>query len=85
MGVPSRGCIGFAPALPTLVGCGKSEDPYAVRTSGFLGNLSELTKGRAGQACLVHINPEAYFSDHRAVIVDPAVVWLLGAYSRSAS
>ena len=79
MGVPRRWCIGLAVALLTLAGCGKSDDPSAVRTSGFLGSYSELTKGRAGQARLIYINPEADFSDYRAIIVDPVVVWGLGA------
>ena len=79
MGNPKRCCVGLAVALLTLVGCGKSDDASAVRTSGFLGNYSDLTKGRAGQARLIYINPEADFSDYWAIIVDPVVVWGLGA------
>lgn len=53
------------------VGCQNSRRVHGVPVSGFLGDYSQLEKGRGGQARLVYINPESDFSDYTSVIVDP--------------
>lgn len=60
--------------LCALTACGESAAPL-VQPSGFLGDYSQLEKGRGDQAQLVYINPEAHFARYDRIIVDPVVVW----------
>lgn len=61
-------------ALVALCACGGSEPP-SVEPSGFLGDYSQLEKGRGEQAQLVYIDEEAHFARFDKMIVDPVVVW----------
>jgi len=65
----------FGLLLALAAGCGPSERTPAAEPSGFLGDYSQLRPGRADQAQLVYINPQADFSPYENVIVDPVVVW----------
>lgn len=65
----------FGLLLAIAAGCGPSEQTPAAEASGFLGDYSQLQPGRADQAQLVYINPQADFSSYENVIVDPVVVW----------
>ncbi len=65
----------FGLLLALAAGCGPSEQTPAAESSGFLGDYSQLQPGRADQAQLVYINPQADFSSYENVIVDPVVVW----------
>ncbi len=59
--------------LVALSACGSA--PPAVETSGFLGDYSQLEKGRGDQAQLVYINPGANFARYDRILLDPVVVW----------
>ena len=59
--------------LVALSACGS--DPPAIETRGFLGDYSQLEKGRGDQAQLVYINPEAHFARYDKILLDPVVVW----------
>ncbi len=60
--------------LVALSACGNAPPP-AVETSGFLGDYSQLEKGRGDQAQLIYINSEAHFARYDKMMVDPVVVW----------
>ncbi len=76
MPVHRLGVLGvFASLLALLAGCEPREQTPAVGSSGFLGDYSQLQPGRADQAQLIYINPEADFSPYENVIVDPVVLW----------
>ena len=59
-------------SLAALAGCSGTAD---VEPSGFLDDYSQLKPGRANQAQLVYIDPEADFSPYEKVLIDPVVVW----------
>ena len=44
--------------------------------SGFLGDYAALSSGRAEQAQLLYIDPEANFSGYERVWIDPVTIWL---------
>ena len=68
-----QGVLAVLATLVALSACGS--DPPAVETSGFLGDYSQLEKGRGDQAQLVYINPEANFARYDRILLDPVVVW----------
>jgi len=59
-------------SLAAFAGCAGSVD---VEPSGFLRDYSQLEPGRADQAQLVYINPEADFSPYEKLVIDPVAVW----------
>ncbi len=59
-------------SLAALAGCSGTA---GVEPSGFLDDYSQLKPGRANQAQLVYIDPEADFSPYEKVLIDPVVVW----------
>ncbi len=69
---PSRG-LTFALAIASVLGCATGDRPSG--TSGFLGDYSNLAKGRSNQARLVYLHPGVDFSAYDAIIIDPIVVW----------
>lgn len=58
--------------LALAIGCAGTD---AIEPSGFLGDYSQLEPGRADQAQLVYIDPEANFSGYEGVVIDPVTVW----------
>jgi hypothetical protein len=46
-----------------------------VQTLGFLGDYTDLSPGREGQASLVYIDEEADFSIYTAILVEPVIAW----------
>ncbi len=73
----------FALHLSPLAGCGSDDQFSAPEFSGFLGDYSQLRPGRADQARLIYIDPQADFSSYENVIVDPVVGWHPGGESFS--
>ena len=56
-----------------LAGC---PAPQAeLEPSGFLGDYSQLEPGRADQAQLRYIDPEASFAGYERILIDPVVFW----------
>jgi len=66
----------FALAIASALGCATGGRPSG--TSGFLGDYSDLAKGRGNQARLVYLQPGADFSAYDAIIIEPIVVWDAG-------
>ena len=75
----------FALPLSSLAGCRPGDPPPATQSSGFLSSgflssgflsdYSQLQPGRADQAHLIYIDPQADFSSYENVIIDPVTVW----------
>ena len=57
-----------------VAACAQTEQAREVEPSGFLGDYSILQPGKEGEALLVYKNPQADFSNYRAVYVEPAIV-----------
>jgi hypothetical protein len=53
----------------------EGEAPPLVKTSGFLGDYSQLQPGKEGQTALVYINPNAQWAKYTKVIIDPVQFW----------
>lgn len=58
--------------IAVFAGCGERG---GVEGSGFLGDYSQLQPGRADQAQLIYIDPEADFSPYEKILLEPVVVW----------
>lgn len=56
-------------------GCATTQQARRVETSGFLGDYSQLEKGKKGEALLVYFNPNADFSAYDKVLIDDVAVW----------
>ncbi len=65
----------FALALSPVAGCRPGDQPPATESSGFLSDYSQLQPGRADQAHLIYIDPQADFSSYQNVIIDPVAIW----------
>ncbi|MFA5092900.1 MAG: DUF3313 domain-containing protein [Candidatus Omnitrophota bacterium] len=58
-----------------IVGCASTEQVPNVRQSGFLGDYSNLHKGRSGQAEFVYRDLNADFGKYQKIIIDPVQLW----------
>ena len=68
--------------LVALLACSDGTAPV-VEPSGFLGDYSQLEKGRGDQVQLVYINPEAHFAGYDKLLIEPVVVWQGGQAATS--
>jgi hypothetical protein len=55
----------------------------STKTSGFLGDYSQLKEGKDGQALLVYIDPKADFKSYSRVLMDPVKLYASQANSMS--
>lgn len=46
-----------------------------VQPSGFLGDYSQLTPGKKGEAQLLYLNPTTDFAQYDAVLIDSVTLW----------
>jgi hypothetical protein len=58
-----------------LAGCATTRQVSQVQTSGFLGDYSQLHRGRSGEADLVYINPSASWAKYKKVQLVPLEFW----------
>lgn len=66
----------FTFSILSVPGCAaRTQQARHVQTSGFLGDYSQLKKGKEGEALLVYINPDADFSKYDKVLIDDVTVW----------
>lgn len=56
-------------------GCGKTHQVSKVKTSGFLGDYSQLEEGRKGEEQLLYINPDANFRAYDKILMEPIMVY----------
>jgi hypothetical protein len=61
-----------------LTACTTTYRMRSVKTAGFLGDYSELHKGKKGEARLMYINPDADFSRYDAIEIDSVTLWHAG-------
>ncbi|MGH7906064.1 MAG: DUF3313 domain-containing protein [Candidatus Binataceae bacterium] len=69
------GCSATEAPSPNIIQKMSGEQPPPIKTSGFLGDYSQLKPGREGQTALVYINPNVQWSKYNKVIVDPVQFW----------
>lgn len=63
-------------SILSFPGCAaRTQQAWHVRTTGFLGDYSQLKEGKKGEALLVYINPAADFSKYDKVLIDDVTVW----------
>ncbi len=62
-------------SLLVLVACQTAGTAAAPELSAFLRDHEQLQPGRADQAQLIYINPEANFAPYERVLIEPVVLW----------
>jgi hypothetical protein len=58
----------------TLVAC-TTRQSRSVKTSGFLGDYSQLREGEGSEALLVYFNPATDFTKYDKVLIDSVTMW----------
>ena len=58
-----------------VAGCATTEQVRSAKTSGFLGDYSQLHPGKGDQAKLVYLDPSADFGKYHTVMIDPVQLW----------
>jgi hypothetical protein len=61
--------------LAGLTGCSTTKQARSVTESGFLGDYSQLEKGKSGQAQLIYINPSVDWKKYTKVYIEPVELW----------
>jgi hypothetical protein len=74
--------IGLLALALLVVGCATTRQARSVKERGFLGDYSQLVKGKGDQAGLVYINESASFSNYDAVMIDSVTLWKSKATSK---
>ncbi len=67
--------IGIGAVALAIAGCATTEQVPHVRMSGFLGDYSQLHRGKSGQAEFTYRDLNADFSKYPKVILDPIQLW----------
>ena len=71
----SRTSLIAVSVLLLSIGCATTGQVRSVKTSGFLGDYSQLHPGKGDQAKLVYLDPTADFGRYHQVITDPVQLW----------
>jgi hypothetical protein len=58
-----------------VCGCTSTYKARSVKTSGFLGDYSQLTAGEGDEALLRYVNPKADFKTYKKIMLDPVRVY----------
>jgi hypothetical protein len=58
-----------------LCGACATYQARSTKTTGFLGDYSQLKPGKDGQALLVYINPRANFKSYTRILMDPVMLY----------
>lgn len=70
------GWLFCAAVVAATTGCGATRQAGTVASSGFLGDYSQLEKGRDPDvALLVYVDEVERFSEYEAVLIDTVTVW----------
>lgn len=56
-------------------GCATTEQARSVKTSGFLGDYSQLKPGEKNEALLYWIDPTVDFKKYDKIVIDPVTIW----------
>jgi hypothetical protein len=65
----------------SITGCGGAKQYRRVEPSGYLGDYSQMKKGKGNEALYVYVNPQADCRKYSKVIIDPVVLWEKTGYS----
>jgi hypothetical protein len=67
--------IGLLALSIVIAACATTRQTRRVKPQGFLGDYSDLKKGKGKEAQLVYINPDTDWSSYNAIIIDSVTVW----------
>ncbi len=67
--------VGIGIAALVIVGCATTEQVPNVRMSGFLGDYSQLHRGRSGQAEFTYLDRNVDLGKYQRAILDPVQLW----------
>lgn len=62
-------------ALFGLTACKTTKQARGVTESGFLGDYSQLQKGKSGQAKLIYIAPDVDWAKYTKMYIEPVELW----------
>lgn len=66
---------GLVALLIGIGACAKTRQTRSTETRGFLGDYSQLGEDESDRAALVYVNPDADWSQYKAVMIDSVTVW----------
>lgn len=69
-------CLVLIPLLALMVSCATTNQTYYAEQSGFLGDYSQLRKGRGEEALWVYLNTNANVMAYTKIMVDPVTLYL---------
>ncbi|MDD5679408.1 MAG: DUF3313 domain-containing protein [Kiritimatiellae bacterium] len=69
-------CLILMPLLAIVVGCSTTYQTYHAQQSGFLGDYSQLRKGRGAEALWVYLNTNCNILAYTSIMVDPVTLYL---------
>jgi len=58
-----------------ITSCATTEQARSVKTSGFLGDYSQLKPGEKNEALLYWIDPAVDFKKYDKIVIDPVTIW----------
>lgn len=67
--------IAFMLLIALFAGCTQTKQARKVETSGFLGDYSMLQEGKAGEALLLYLNPNADWASYDKVLFESVTIW----------
>lgn len=59
----------------SVPGCAMTREARHIRTTGFLGDYSQLEKQKEGEVLLLYVEPEADFSGYDKLLLDDVTIW----------
>ena len=74
-------CFCFLVAIVCLLGACATMQARSTKTTGFLGDYSQLKEGKDGQALLVYIDPQADIKSYTRVLMDPVKLYASSEHS----
>jgi len=67
--------IAFMLLIALFAGCAQNKQARKVGTSGFLGDYSMLQEGKAGEALLLYLNPNADWASYDKILFESVTIW----------
>src|SRR6266481_5152339 len=65
----------IAGLLLGMIACATTRQVRKTEPSGFLGDYSQLEKGKKGQADMIYWNPSADWAKYTKVYIEPVELW----------
>ena len=67
--------IGTLAVALGAMGCAPTRQARSVKPSGFLGDYSQLTPGKEGEALLLYIRPGVEWAKYDKIWLEPVTIW----------